>query len=248
MFKFSQANGKISKLHDSYRLRSFNKKTGKKIYSFDILSGRSCPYANECKAHVEIVEGKRKIKDGKDMKFRCFSASQEAVYSNVYKLRSENFNLLRSLKTESDITEGLLKAFPKNVGILRFHVAGDLFKKDQFLAYCNLAKENSKTKFYGYTKNLKVWTENKDSMPNNFRIVASRGGRLDHMITEYNLSESVVIDNEKEAKKIGYPIDYDDSHALRGVSSCLVIHGVQSKEINERVKHSLSHSEKRQKK
>lgn len=239
MFKFSQANGKISKLHESYRLRSFNKKTGKEIYSFDILSGISCPYANECKAKVVIVDGKRKIKDGKDMLYRCFSASQEAVYSNVYKLRSSNFNLLRSLKTEGDITEELLKTFPKNVGILRFHVAGDLFKKDQFLAYCNLAKENPKTKFYGYTKNLKVWTENKDSMPSNMKYIASRGGRLDHMIEKYNLPEAVVIDNEKQAKIIGYPIDYDDSHALYGKSCCLKIHGVQSPEINARVKHSL---------
>jgi outer membrane lipoprotein-sorting protein len=239
MFKFSQANGKISKLHDSYRLRSFNKKTGKKIYSFDILSGISCAYAHECKAKVIIVDGKRKVKDGKDMKFRCFSASQEAVYSNVYKLRANNFNLLRSLKTESDITEELLKAFPKNVGIVRFHVAGDVFKKDQFLAYCNLAKENAKTKFYSYTKNLKVWTENRDSMPDNYKIIASRGGRLDHMISQYNLPEAVVIDNEKQAKVIGYPIDYDDSHALYGRSCCLVIHGQNPPHINLRVKNSF---------
>jgi hypothetical protein len=239
MFKFSSANSKISKLHKVYRLRKYNEKTGKKIFSFDLISGHSCPGANECHAKVIIEDGKRLVKDGKEMKFRCFSASQEALYTGVYNLRKHNFDLMKSLKNDSDITEELLRTFPKNVGILRFHVAGDVFTDRQFQAYCNLAKENKNTLFYAYTKSLRIFVKNRDLMPSNFRIVASKGGRYDDMIEPNNINYSEVVDNERQAKLLGLPVDIDDSHAVFGQSSALIIHGVQPPEINARVKNSL---------
>ena len=227
MLKFSPANTKLKKLHDNYRLRSYNKKTGKQIYSFDILSGVSCPGANECFSKVIIEDGIKKIKDGKDMKFRCFSASQEVLLPKLYNLRKNNFDVIRSLKTESDITEELLKYFPskKNIGILRFHVGGDIFKEEQLLAYFNLAREFPKTRFYAYTKSLRIYTRNMDKMPENMKIVASKGGRYDSYIEEYNLPFSQVVYCKNEAKKLGLPIDYDDSHCVFGKSSALLIHG-----------------------
>lgn len=239
MFKFSQGNSKTKKLHKVYRLRKFNEKTGKTVRSFDMISGHSCVGAKECLAKVIEENGKRKLVDGKDMKFRCFSASQEALYTNVYKLRKHNFDLMKSLKTDSDITEELLRAFPKNVGILRFHVAGDVFTDRQFQAYCNLARENKNTLFYAYTKSLRIMVKNRDLMPSNFRMVASKGGRYDDMIEPNNINYSEVVDNEHQAKLLGLPVDIDDSHAVFGQSSALIIHGVQPPEINARVKHSL---------
>jgi len=172
MFKFSPANTKIKKLHEVYKLRKFNKKTGKQIFSFDLLSGHSCPGANECLSKVVEDNGKRKLVDGKDMEFRCFSASQEVVYTGVYNLRKANFDLMKSLKTNSDITEELLRVFPKNTGIVRFHVSGDVFNKEQLFAYFNLARENKNTKFYGYTKSLRLVTQHLDLFPSNFALVA----------------------------------------------------------------------------
>lgn len=239
MFKFSQGNSKTKKLHKVYRLRKFNEKTGKTVRSFDMISGHSCVGAKECLAKVIEENGKRKLVDGKDMKFRCFSASQEALYTNVYKLRKHNFDLMKSLKTDSDITEELLRAFPKNVGILRFHVAGDVFTDRQFQAYCNLARENKNTLFYAYTKSLRIMVKNRDLMPSNFRMVASKGGRYDDMIEPNNINYSEVVDNERQAKLLGLPVDIDDSHAVFGQSSALIIHGVQPPEINARIKHSL---------
>ena len=46
--------------------------------------------------HFE-VDGKRRIKDGPDNEFRCFSASQEAQYTNVYNARKHNFDTLRNV-------------------------------------------------------------------------------------------------------------------------------------------------------
>lgn len=229
MFKFSPANTKLKKLNEVYRLRKYNAMSGRKIYSFDMLSGWSCPGANECLCKVKEVDGTRKVEDGKNTKFRCFSASQEALYDHVYKLRKNNFDFMRQLKSESYITEELLKVLPKNIGILRFNVAGDIFTENQFLAYCNLARENKETIFYGYTKSLRILTKLKDKMPSNFRLLASMGGRYDSYISKYDLPYSQVVLDKKEAKRIGLPIDYDDSHAVFNKSCALLIHGIQPK-------------------
>ena len=46
------------------------------IWSFNLPSGFSCPGANECLSKSDQRTGK--ITDGKDTKYRCFSASDEA--------------------------------------------------------------------------------------------------------------------------------------------------------------------------
>jgi hypothetical protein len=64
-------------------------------------------------------------------------------------------------------------------------------------------------------------------------LTASRGGRLDHLIDEHNLRESVVVYSEQEADDLGLVIDHDDSHAAipcnRYNSFALLIHGQQPK-------------------
>ena len=78
MLKFSKANAKTEALKQVDELKPYLE--GKqKIYSLDLLSGYSCPFAEKClsKATVDKATGKRKIKDGPYTAFRCFSASQE---------------------------------------------------------------------------------------------------------------------------------------------------------------------------
>ena len=76
MAKWSKANAKIEALQTVESLKQYLE--GKKVYSFDLLSGFSCPFAKDCLSKAtEDSEGKRTIKDGPHTKFRCFSASQE---------------------------------------------------------------------------------------------------------------------------------------------------------------------------
>ena len=67
---------------------------------FDLPSGRTCPMASECHSFAVMDNnGKLTVKDGDNNKFRCFAASQEAQYPNVYKARKYNHDLiLKSLK------------------------------------------------------------------------------------------------------------------------------------------------------
>lgn len=97
MLKFSKANAKTQALKNDSELADYL--TGnRKIYSLDLLSGWSCPHAKDCLSKAVLQDnGKRKIKDGKHTKFRCFSASQEVQYTNVYNSRKHNFDLLRKI-------------------------------------------------------------------------------------------------------------------------------------------------------
>ena len=233
MVKFSKANAKIEALQEVSSLQKYLK--GKKVYSFDLLSGYSCPFAKQCLSKATVnSEGKRKIKDGPDTEFRCFSASQEVQYTNVYNLRKNNFDILRKLDTKEMIKE-ILAVMPKDMGVCRIHVAGDFFNEDYFYAWLVVANLNPHILFYAYTKSVKYWIANMDFVNErpNFVLTASYGGRDDGLIGSQNLRSAKVIFSEKEANLLGLEIDHDDSHAAdpakKNDDFALLIHGTQPK-------------------
>ena len=230
--KFSKANAKIEALSKVPELAKYLE--GKrKVYSFDLLSGYSCPFADKCLSKATMIDGKRKIKDGPNTEFRCFSASQEVQYTNTYNSRKANFDALRGMDHSDQMANAIQSAMPKNTGIVRIHVAGDFFNMKYFLAWIKVARQNPDKLFYAYTKSLMFWIKQIDMIPNNLVLTASRGGRLDNLIDEYNLREAVVVFSEKEAEEKNLIIDHDDSHAarpsLKDDSFALLIHGTQPK-------------------
>mgnify|MGYP001184500297 CR=1 FL=1 len=235
MLSFSKANAKIEALSKVPEL-SIWLEGKRKVYSFDLLSGHSCPFAEQClsKATVQL-DGKRKIKDGPKTEFRCFSASQEVQYNGVFNKRQANFEGLRNLETSNDMANAIQAVMPKNTGIVRIHVAGDFFNFKYFLAWVKIAERNPDVLFYAYTKSIVFWIRamKKNLIPDNLVLTASRGGRLDNLIDEYNLREAVVVFSEKEAEEKNLIIDHDDSHAarpsLKDDSFALLIHGTQPK-------------------
>ena len=234
MLSFSKANAKLDQLHDVDELQHWLQDR-RKVYSFDILSGWSCPQAKDClsKVHVINADGKKKLIDGDDCKFRCFSASQEATFPNVYKKRKHNFDVLRLGRDSYEIANAIADAMPANLGICRIHVAGDFFNQKYFRAWQYVAEWNPDRLFYAYTKSLNYWLDDEPHLPKNLVLTASRGGRLDHKIDEHNLRESVVVYSQEQADDLGLVIDHDDSHAAipsqRHNSFALLIHGTQPK-------------------
>lgn len=235
MLKFSQANAKIENLALVPTIAGYL--AGKrKVYSFDILSGHNCPYARECRSSVIVgADGKRKVVDGPETKFRCFSASQEALYTPVYNLRKNNGDTILALSAQpmGDIVAGqaLLAAMPKNAGIIRIHVGGDFKTQAYFDAWGYVANSRPDMLFYAYTKSLPFWIKRVDKLPANFVLTASRGGYKDDLIKKHRLRESVVVYTEQQAIDLGLEIDHDDSHAAdpakRKQSFALLIHGGQ---------------------
>ena len=231
MLKFSKANAKTQALKNDSELADYL--TGKrKIYSLDLLSGYSCPYAEKCLSKaVQLPTGKRKIRDGKKTEFRCFSASQEVQYTNVYNSRKHNFDLLRKLSC-GEMVDMINQSLPTNAGIVRIHVAGDFFSQQYMEAWYTVALLNPNILFYAYTKSLRFWLAiNEFPVLHNFVLTASYGGTHDHLIDEFNLRSTKVVFSEAEAEELGLAIDHDDSHAakpsLRDNSFALLIHGTQ---------------------
>lgn len=229
LLKFSPANAKLKKLYNVKKLQKYLK-GGRKIYSLDLLSGHTCPGAKECLSKVVVTEDGRRIKDGVETKFRCFSASQEALLGVVYNLRQHNLNLLKQCKTYAEMQQLIEQSFPKNAGIVRLHVAGDFFNQSYMFAWIQVAKNHPKTLFYGYTKSLPYWIKFRSIIPNNFVLTASYGGRYDNLIDMYGFRNAKVVFHPDEAKKLKLDIDHDDSHAaLHGKSFALLIHGTMPK-------------------
>lgn len=235
MLKFAPANDKLKKLYKSAALNEWlDRKIGKKkakVYSFSILAGVDCPFANECKSKAEVgANGKRTIKDGPNTKFRCFSASQEAQYDHVYDSRKHNHDILHGLNDRWDMADAIESAIPDDAGVIRIHVSGDFFNYEYFMAWLIVASRRPGILFYAYTKSLPYFVRSREYMPENLRITASRGGKRDDMIDSFNLKEAVVVYSEQEAEEKNLIIDNDDSHAADpsvDYSFALLIHGTQ---------------------
>lgn len=232
MLKFSTANTKLQKLYDVPSvLKQLN---DRKIYSFDLLSGKCCPGAKECKSQVKVTDGKRSVVDGPFTKFRCFSASQEALYTGVYNRRNENTSTIKELvKTPKLLIAAIHSALPDNAGTVRIHVAGDFLNYTYFKAWCAVAKLNPTIIFYAYSKSLPFWLKARDAgiLPDNLRLTASRGGRYDHLIDAEGLREARVVFSKKEAKKLNLELDSNDYHAWRKLDKSfgLLLHGIMPK-------------------
>ena len=231
MLRFSKANAKIEALQSVPAIANFltNKR---KVFSMDLLSGFSCPYANECLSKAVVTGVGRFIQDGPNTLFRCFSATQELIFPAVYDLRKANFDLLKRTENKAELIEA---SMPHNLGVCRIHVGGDFFNYNYMLAWANVARNNPDKLFYAYTKSLPFWTRSKlffNSIPN-FILTASYGGRHDNLIKEYNLRSAKVVFSPKQAEELNLEIDHDDSHAANPANRKndfgLLIHGVQPK-------------------
>ena len=184
---FSQANTKLKKLYKYPALQQWLENG--KVYSLDLLSGWSCPFAKDCHSKVVQTDDGLRIVDGPDTEFRCYSASQEAIYTNAYKKRKANFEALKGLATD-EMVKLLCDNLPKNAGVIRIHAAGDFFNQKYFNAWMKVAELNPSVLFYAYTKALPYWVHfgldrcvstctpwRLIRIPANVILTASRGGR-----------------------------------------------------------------------
>jgi hypothetical protein len=203
-----------------------NAKLDKEIYTFSLPSGWTCPFAEQCLAKVN--RGGGQLVDGKNAVFRCFSASQENLFSNVRISRWHNFDLLVAVK--DCMYELIDMSLSRKATKVRIHVAGDFYSQEYFDAWLRVAKERPNCIFYAYTKSLVYWVNRLNEIPANFRLTASYGGKHDHLIKQYNLRSAIVVYSEQEAIDMGLDIDHDDSHAYgTGGDFALLIHGKQPK-------------------
>lgn len=214
--------------NDKLKFGKGNAKLSKDIATFSIPAGHSCPFAYECEAKADRTTGK--IKDGKHQTFRCFAASQEALYPTVRNSRWHNFDLLRKIKTKQGMIDLIEASLPKKATMVRVHVSGDFFSQMYFDAWMDVAANHPDIKFYAYTKSIPYWLERRNIIPKNFNLTSSKGGSKDGMISLNNLKYAEVLFSEEQAAEMKLEIDHDDSHAYNGKKSFgLLVHGTQKK-------------------
>lgn len=218
--------------NDLLKFGKGNAKLGVEIGTFSLPAGDTCPFANECKCSVAMVNGKRKIIDGPNQKFRCFAASMQAVYTSLYNNVWHNFNLLKECDNDvSKMAELINKSLPKHEKI-RVHVSGDFFNENYLKAWIDVAKNNKSKLFYAYTKSVKYIINCQKDIPDNLVITCSYGGLDDDLILRYGLKRSMVVYTPEEADALDLKIDHDDSLAMdKNVKAfALLIHGSQPKD------------------
>ena len=203
-----------------------NAKLDFKVNTFSLPAGKSCPFARDCRSCVKVCSGKAKIIDGKNTRFRCFAAVAEAIYPATRLARKNNFNALRKAKTVKAMVKLIQSSLNAPRKAERIHVSGDFFNQNYFDAWMEVARNNPDRCFYAYTKSIPFWVKRINSIPVNFILNASFGGKHDDLIVKYNLKSARVVFSVSEARRLKLAIDHNDSHAMKpGRSFALLIHG-----------------------
>lgn len=171
--KFSGGNQKLHELAEYLGIPKSH------VQGFDLPAGHSCPFADICLSKADKVTGK--ITDGKHTQFRCYAVKAESSYPNCRKARWHNFDVIKSCNDSNEIAEIISNSIYKHVEIIRIHSSGDFFSKVYFDAWVKVAEMNPHISFFGYTKAIQYVTADK---PDNFKLVYSHGGKLDHKVTD----------------------------------------------------------------
>jgi hypothetical protein len=200
------------------------------LMTFYLPAGHSCPFAKECKSSADRETGK--VVDGPHTKYRCFGATTEARYKNVREKAWRNYTTLQGvgLKNEKGMTNLIEESLSKvHVKTIRIHsTGGDYLTRQYMNAWSNVARNNPRILFYGYTKAAHFMLQSLTYRPQNHRMVASYGGVYDALIDRHSLPKAVVVNYEDEAADMGLEIDHDDSHAMAADHDfALLIHGTQ---------------------
>src|SRR6202011_4662624 len=167
-----------------------NAKLAGEIYTFSLPAGHCCPGALQCLAKADRETGK--LQDGPFQSFRCFAAADESRYPSARRSRWHNFNLLRNASRD-EMRALILASLPADAKLVRLHVSGDFFSDAYFLAWMDVANAKPEMLFYTYTKSLPIWLRQRSSVPANFKLTASEGGKHDNLIKSEALKSAKVV-------------------------------------------------------
>ena len=211
---------------------------------FDLPSGFTCPGAKDCLS--KFNRQTRKIEDGPNTLFRCYSAMLE-TRPNVAAKRDNNLLLLNQGikvgKLDQLLYDSLHYQRQYMTTHVRWHTGGDFYNIKYAKAVLRLAERTPELTHYFYTKMLQLFLDL--PLPSNVFLTASWGGKFDHLIEagHYPRNSRVLL-NDAEAISHGLPVDHTDEHAYSPEphSFCVLVHGSQpagslaSKAISARAK------------
>ena len=213
---------------DKLHFQIGNAKLKRDTLILSLPAGHACPFARDCRSSSDRVTGK--ITDGPHTQFRCYAMAAEALFPAIRKSRWDNFELLKSagsvIRMAKLIEDGMTNR--RKIKLVRFHQSGDFFNQAYFDAWLMVAQQHPELIFYGYTKALPFWAKRLHAVPANMKLVASRGGTHDSLISMFGLRSAKVVLSVEEAVGLGLEIDHDDTHVWKyDKDFAILIHGTQ---------------------
>lgn len=210
-----------------------NDKLSKRILTFSLPAGHTCPLAGICHSKVDRESGKLILFGTELNSILCFATQAERQYPATRNARWYNFDLLQAADSKADlIYNSLVYQDYEWYPYVRIHVSGDFYSLDYLRAWLEVARRLPQTVFYAYTKSLSLWRAAHSEIPSNFYLTASVGGKQDDLIwkhPEIFYRYAQVVYSEEEAAELGLEIDHDDSHCWEDKPFALLIHNHQIK-------------------
>jgi len=161
----------------------------------------------------------------------CYATQGAYVYPNVQASRAYNFDIAQHNPGFQDMLIHDLKLIKQSS--IRMHDSGDFFNQAYLNAWIAAMKQFPDKQFYAYTKSLHL---DYSAKPDNFQIVQSVGGKLDHLI-DTSKSHSRIFADDAARIAAGYEDgSKDDTTAQFGVIKIgLVYHGKKNLTENQKV-------------
>ena len=211
-----------------------NAKLSKGTLIFNLPAGKTCPGASICKSFAVVTPEGRKIADGPNTVFRCFAASSEVQYDQVFYNRADNLQQVM-VALKGGISElvkildlGIQENRNRNTRRVRIHESGDFFSAAYLQAWIEVAIANPDLQFYCYSKSLGLFLD--VTLPSNFFLTASYGGKFDSLIDDgYFPRYAKVVESMEVANSMGLPVDVNEDHCFLPGPYALLVHGTQPK-------------------
>jgi hypothetical protein len=155
------------------------------VYEWNLPTGWTCPFANECLVKVDRDTGKFQ---NKSKLYKCYAANAERFPA----VRNHRWNNLEYVKS------GKVPELPINCSAIRIHASGDFFSQSYFDVWLDIAKKHPDVEFWAYTKSINYWVNSINKVPANLELTASYGGKHDNLISLHNLKNVKVYKNKNE--------------------------------------------------
>lgn len=192
--------------------KKMKKMSGLKTFNWGIPAYRSksgfvtCPFAGKCATG-------------------CYALQGAYVWSNVNQAFEARLQLSKG-DTFVQVLDAEIKR--RKVQRLRVHDSGDFYSPAYRDKWFEIMRLNPQTAFYAYTKAIPFFDG--VALPDNFKLIYSEGGKLDHLIKPTD-RHSRMFNTLEELQAAGYAnASQDDSQAIGPNPMVgLVYHGHKSK-------------------
>jgi hypothetical protein len=188
------------------------KKSG--IYSWGIPAYKSASGKLVCPAAKDCLQG-------------CYARNGFYVMPSVKKAQEERLALSqRGMIFAVEISEEIKR---RGVKTLRIHDSGDFYSKRYLDSWLAVIQMNPSVRFYAYTKMIPLFRGL--TLPSNFTVIFSYGGKFDSMIKPETDRHSAVFPSLSALKAAGYADTTTYDHNAFGANHRvgLVYHGAKSK-------------------